>query len=292
MPLPELIIIGDRINPGFRSTKSLIDHEDIAGLQALAVRQVQAGAHYLDVTLGQRGSDDPLFLAEVIRALQDAVDVPLCFDYPDPASQETCLKAYDPAKAGGRKPLVNSLAETRMEMLGLLKIRPFETVIMASEFLDGGVAKPARRCEDVVGVARRLSDILIRDHGFATKEIFVDITINSLVSDTQGLTRMALDAIGRIRRDPALRGVHIMGGLTNIGNMLPPLEFDGVRLRHVVESAFLTVAVPLGFDTIMGTPWNPFAILPADNAVLQTFREVVELDGMDAIRRLRKLWAK
>ncbi|MBI2992808.1 MAG: dihydropteroate synthase [Gammaproteobacteria bacterium] len=289
--MPDLIIVGDRINPGFKSTNALIENEDIAGLQALAVRQVQAGAHYLDVTIGQRGSDDPQFLGEVIKALQDAVEVPLCFDYPNLAVQETCLKAYDPAKAGGRKPIVNSLAETRMEMLELLKIRPFEAVIMASEYLDGGVPKPARRCEDVAGVARRLSDVLIRDHGFAAREIFVDITINSLVSDTRGLTRMALDAIRQIRRDPALRGVHVIGGLTNIGNMLPPLEIDGVRLRHIMESAFLTVAIPLGFDTVMGTPWNPFVILPADDVVLQTFKEVTELTGMDAIRRLRKLWA-
>jgi len=292
VPIPELIIIGDRINPGFKSTKSLIDHEDIAGLQALAVRQARAGAHYLDVTIGQRGGEDPQFLTKVIKALQDAVQVPLCFDYPNLAIQETCLKAYDPAKARGRKPLVNSLAETRLEMLELIKVRPFEAVVMASEYLDGGVPKPARKCEDVVRVARRLSDILIRSHGFAAGEIFIDITINSLVSDTQGLTRMALDAIRRIRQDPALRGVHIMGGLTNIGNMLPPLEFDGVRLGRLMESAFLTAAVPLGFDTIMGTPWNPFAILPADNIVLQTFKEVTESTGLDAIRRLRKLWAK
>jgi len=79
--------------------------------------------------------------------------------------------------------------------------------------------------------------------------------------------------------------------LTNIGNMLPPLKFDGVSLRQTIENAFLTMAVPLGFDTIMGTPWNAFQILPPDNPVLKTFQEVIELTGLAAMRRLRKLWA-
>ena len=45
-------MIGDRINPGFKSTKALLDAEDLAGVQALAVKQVDAGASALDVTIG------------------------------------------------------------------------------------------------------------------------------------------------------------------------------------------------------------------------------------------------
>ncbi|MGO9846221.1 MAG: hypothetical protein ACLPKT_06360 [Methylocella sp.] len=103
---------------------------------------------------------------------------------------------------------------------------------------------------------------------------------------------MALDAIRAIGEDPELKGVHIMGGMTNIGNMLPPLKFDGVSLRQLAENAFLTLAVPLGFDTIMGTPWNDFRVLPDDNIVLQTLKDFTELKGLDAMRRLRKLWAR
>lgn len=292
MSIENLIIIGDRINPGFKSTKALIENEDIEGIQALAVKQVEAGAHYIDVTIGPRGYTDADFLTAVIKALQDAVDVPLCFDYPSAAAQEVCLKAYDAAKAKGQRPLVNSLAETRMEILDLLKICPFQVVIMASEYLQDGVAKPAKQTDEVLGVARRLSTQLVKNHGFALDDIFVDITINSLVSDTEGLTKMALEAIRKIGADADMRGIHIMGGLTNIGNMLPPLEYEGLRLRHAMENAFLTVAVPLGFDTILGTPWNKFRILPEDHEVLQTFKEVIDLRGLDAMRRLRQLWAK
>jgi cobalamin-dependent methionine synthase I len=291
MAIPGVSIIGDRINPGFKTTRALIEAEDIAGLQALAVRQVQAGAWCLDVTVGPRGYKDFHFLTEVIKALQAAVDVPLCFDYPSAAVQEACLKAYDSARAKGRKPIVNSLAETRQEMLDLVKICPFQVVLMASERLEDGSAKSNKLTSEVLGVARRMTAKLTKEHGFSRGDILVDVTIHSLISDLEGLTKMALEAIRGIGEDPELKGVHIMGGITNIGNMLPPLKFDGLPLRQLAENAFLTLAVPLGFDTIMGTPWNAFGMLPDDNVVLQTLKDFTELKGLSAMRRLRQLWA-
>ena len=187
---------------------------------------------------------------------------------------------------------MNSLAETRLEMLDLVKICPFQVVLMASERLEDGSAKSNKLTSEVLGVARRMAAKLTREYGFNRGDILVDVTIHSLISDLEGLTKMALDAIRAIGEDPELKGIHIMGGMTNIGNMLPPLKFDGVSLRQLAENAFLTLAVPLGFDTIMGTPWNDFRVLPDDNVVLQTLKDFTELKGLDSMRRLRKLWAR
>ena len=294
MAFDNLILIGDRINPqGFKSTARMIEEEDFAGLQALAVKQVEAGSGFIDVTVGPRAYDDPAFLQKVVVALQDVIDVPLCFDYPVKRIVESCLQVYDPARAGGSAPLVNSFAETRMEMFELFDTAPCKVVIMASEYLgENGQPKSSKQSSEVVSVARRLFNKLVNEHGLKHDDIFVDITINSLVSDTEGLTRMALTAIREIGSDPEMKGVHIIGGLTNIGNMLPKIEFDGMSLRHCMENAFLTRAVPLGFDTVLGTPWNDFRPLPEGHPVLTTFDEVIELKGLDAMRRLRQLWAK
>jgi len=291
MSIPNLAIIGDRINPGFKATRALIEQRDIKGIQDLAIRQVETGAIYLDVTIGPRGYEDHGLLTEIIQGIQEAVDTPLCFDYPDKKVQEACLKAYDPAKARGRAPLINSIAETRWEIMELRAICPFKVIMMASERLENGAAKPNKRCEDVHMTAKRSSERLVSEYGLKLTDIYIDVTVSTLISDTEGMVRMALDAIKMIGRDKDLSGIHIVGGLTNIGNMLPPVEFDGMKLRHVMESAFLTVAVPYGFDTVLGTPWNEFRILPEDHVVLQTFREVIDLKGLDAMRRLRKLWA-
>lgn len=294
MSFSNLMLIGDRINPqGFKSTARMIEADDIAGLQALAVRQVEAGSNFVDVTIGPRGYKDIDFLKKVIVALQEAVEVPLCIDYPVKHIVAECLKVYDIEKSSGMAPLVNSFAETRMEMFELFAISPCKVVVMASEYMDeNGKPRPAKQSHEVVDVARRLVNKLVREQGMLRDDIFVDITINSLVSDTEGRTKMALTAIRDIGQDPDMQGVHIVGGLTNIGNMVPKLDYDGMSLRLCLENAFLTRAVPLGFDTVLGTPWNDFRPLPEDHDILIAFDETIALSGLDAMRRLRKIWAE
>lgn len=294
MSFPNLIIVGDRINPqGFKNTAKMIAEEDIAGLQALAVKQVEAGSSYVDVTIGPRAYEDLKFLQKVVMALQEAVDVPLCIDYPVKHIVAACLEVYDRDKSGGKAPLINSFAETRMDMVELFDIMPCQVVLMTHEYLDeNGVPKGCKKAQDVVEVASRLVKTLTSEHGLKQDDIFVDVIINSMISDMEGLTKMALDAIKLIHKDPQMNNVHIIGGLTNIGNMVPKIEFDGMSLRHCIENAFLTRAVPLGFDTVLGTPWNEFTPLPEGHPVLVGFDEIIELKGLDAMRRLRKLWAK
>src|SRR5208337_1671523 len=103
MSIPGLTIIGDRINPGFRSTLTLYDNEDFEGLQRLAIRQADAGAAELDVNPADKALTSPGFLEELVRRIQAVVDLPLCLDSPDPAVLEVALGAYDPDKACGRK---------------------------------------------------------------------------------------------------------------------------------------------------------------------------------------------
>ena len=291
-PARGLRIIGDRINPGFKSTKALLEAGDMAGMQALAVRQVESGAYALDFTVGPRAKEDPKFLVEVIRAVQAAVKVPLCFDYPEAATQEICLKAYDPAKAGGAKPIINSMAETRWNMVELLKIQPCQIMLMASERLEDGIGKPNKSSAEIAGSAKRAALRLVRENGLALDDIIVDVSISALISDTAGMNRSALDAIAAIGADPELKGIHVSGGITNIGQLLPPKAADGSDLKRQLECAFVTVAMPLGFDTVLGTPWHGFHTLPEDNYVLGVFREVLKASGTDVLRQVRKLYRK
>lgn len=283
-------VIGDRINPGFKATGALVEASDLAGLQALAVKQVEAGAVALDFTLGARGKRDPGFLVKAIRAVQDAVDVPLCFDYPDAAVQETCLKAYDPEKARGAKPIINSLAETRWGMTALLDSRPCRVMVMASERLEDSMGRPNKTAAEIASTGKRCALRLMRSHGLAPGDIIVDISVSALAADTAGLNRAALEAIGQLGSDPELKGIHISGGLTNIGQQLPPKAADGSDLKRQLERAFVTVAAPLGFDTVLGTPWHSFEPLPEDNPVLVQFRHILTLNGTDVMRAVRKLY--
>ncbi len=284
-------IIGERINPGFKSTKALFDNEDLPGIQALAVRQAESGASYLNVNVGSRAMTEPEFMARVIRAIQEVVSLPLSFDFPAKNVQEICLKSYDKAKAGGAVPIVNSITEHRWDLMELYKdYGPFKVVMMASERVEDGVAKNNRDAEEIYSTARRCALRLVHDYGMKLDDIFVDMSVSAIIADTTGLNRGTLDAVKMIGEDPALKGIHMMGGLSNIGQQLPPKAADGSDLKHKLECAFLTIASPLGFDTVLGTPWRGYHPLPEDDYVLTAYRNFLEAKGSNALRAVRKLY--
>jgi cobalamin-dependent methionine synthase I len=291
MSIPSLKIIGERINPGFASSKALLEAEDIPGLQKLALDQARKGANYLTINVGDKATQNPGFLAELIRAVQAVANVPLAFDYPSAAVQELCLKTYNAALAGGHKPIVNSISELRMEMLDLLRICPLRLAVMASERIENGLEAPNNTPEEIHDTARRMvRRILSAGRGMTPDDILIDVSLFPLASDIEGRTRRSLEAIRLIGADPDLAGVHQLVGLSNLGILLPKTALDGSRLSTSLESAFLTQAMPLGLDTILGTPGREYQILPEDNFVLRGFRETIAADGFESLLCLRKLY--
>lgn len=283
-------IIGERINPGFKSTRALFDNEDIPGIQALAVKQADAGTTYLNVNIGARALTDPGFMVKVVKAIQDVVDVPLSFDFPSLAVQKVCMEAYDLGKSKGRLPIVNSITEHRWDLMDLARDYKFKVILMASERVENGVAKGNKTADEIYSTARRCALRLASDYGMEMDDIFLDMSVSAIIADTEALNRNTLDAIIKVGADPDLKGIHMMGGLSNIGQQLPPKAVDGSDLKHSLECAFLTIAVPHGFDTILGTPWRGYHPLPEDNYVLTAYRNFLEQTGSNALRAVRKFY--
>jgi len=290
MPIADLTIIGERINPGFRSTEALFEKEDISAIQALAVRQANCGARFLNVNAGTKALNNPQFMVEVVRAVQAVVDIPLSLDCPDFDVLKAVLEAYEPAKARDEKPIINSISESRWHLADLLKIRPCRAILMASEQVRDGRMLPNRNGAEVHEAARRMALRLAGEYSARNEDLFVDVSIATLAADTEGLIQMALDGTRLVRQDPALVGIHIMGGLSNLPQHLPEKAVDGSDLRLQLECAFLTVAMPLGFDTILGTPWRAYQLLPPDNFVLREFRRIVALRDSDALMAMVALY--
>jgi len=287
----DIRIIGERINPGFKSTKRLFDESDLPGIQALAVKQAEAGAAFLNVNIGARALTDTGFMAEVIRAIQEVVTVPLSFDFPSKAVQQVCLSAYDRARAGGAMPIVNSITEHRWDLMDLYATQgPFKVILMASERVEDGVAKGNKTADEVYQTARRGALRLKSEYGMSLDDVFVDMSVSAIIADTTGLNRATLDAVKLIGADPELKGIHMMGGLSNIGQQMPPKAVDGSDLKHALECAFLTLAVPHGFDTVLGTPWRHYAPLAEDSYVLGAYRNFLEQSGSNALRAVRKFY--
>jgi len=285
-----LLVIGERINPGFKSSAALFDNSDIDGIQALAIKQAEAGAGYININIGMRALTDLPFMVDMIKAIQECVDIPLSFDSPDFEVQEVCLNTYDQGKAGGQKPIVNSISEHREDMFEALRVRPTKVIVMASERMDDGIGKPNKEAGQVHSVARRITDRLVSDYDMAVEDVIVDLSITTLAVNNEGLIKMALDGAKMIQEDKNLRGIHMMGGISNVGMLLPKKRLGDLTLQHGIERSFLTVARPRGFDTVLGTPWHCYEPLPEDNFILQKFLEIIELKGTRALKAVRDLY--
>jgi cobalamin-dependent methionine synthase I len=292
MPFPGLTVIGERINPGFASSKKLLDARDLAGIAELARSQVAKGAPLLNVNAGTAGENDPAFVGELVRTIQSAVQVPLSIDSPAPARQEAGQAAYDPAKAGGRPPILNSVAETRWELFELRRRHRAQVLFMASERMDNGQATPNRTVDEVVDTALRLvSRGRSEQPDLQLTDCILDVSVGPMATDTEQLLRTAVESIRRIGSDPRLKGVRMSVGLSNIGIMLPKRTIDGMPIGLAFETAFLTRCVPLGLDMSLATAGRDYRVLPEGHPALVAFDEFINAeDGFEGLAGLKTFY--
>jgi cobalamin-dependent methionine synthase I len=292
MSFPGLTIIGERLNPGFASSKKLLEAHDIPGLQQLAKTQIAKGAPLLNVNAGTDGEKDPTFLCELIRAVQEAVPVQLSLDSPDPQVQAKALAAYDPAKAGGKPPIMNSVAETRWGMLELRRASRAQVLLMVSERVQDGQATPNRSPDEIHDTARRLVRRCLVEHpDMTTRDLIIDVSVAPMASDTEHLLRTAVESIRRLGADPDLKGCHMSVGLSNIGIMLPKKQIDGMPLGLALESAFLSTCVPLGLDMSLATAGRDYRVLTPDHPAMVAFNEFIAAeDGFEALGGLKRFY--
>jgi len=289
MAIKNLRIIGEMINDSISKVSKLFEEEDLPGIIEMAKAQERMGATYIDVNIGQR---EPGLMGRLVKDLQDHVTVPLSIDSPDPEIIRAGLEAYDPRRAQGKHPLVNSIAETRSEMFDLSAVQPFKVILIGSERKEGGRAEKNRTGEDVLNTAKRLAEMARKAPSrMSNNDLIIDPGIAPIGADTEGVTKMVLDGIRLISQDPDLKGVHFSVGLSNFSAMLPAKKSDGTPIKVALENAFLTLAVPLGLDHIIGNVTKEYRLLDANNPAYQALVEAIELGGLEAIMRIRQFYS-
>jgi len=287
MPIPGLTIIGESINDSVPSTKKLFEANDLNGLKELAKSQAEGGAAYIDVNVGARSGE---FLADMIRQVQGVTTKPISVDTPDPAMAELGLKAYNPAQAGGALPLLNSISALRPEMFDLQRIQPFCPVLLVSERNEGGRGQPNHTADEVYQTARQLVALANRK-GIPNDRCILDPAIAPISSDSEGHLHRIIGAMKLIHADPALKGVHMSVGLSNFTVGLPPKRADGSPTKGPLESAFLTLGMPLGLDFIIGSTKRKYEVLAADHPAVACLNDCLNREGFEVIMRVQEFYA-
>ena len=289
MPLSGLTIIGETINDSVPSTKKLFDAGDIDGILELARSQDEKGAAYIDVNVGPRSAE---FMAEMVRKIQAVTAKPLSIDTPDPEITRAGLQAYDLARAGGKKPILNSVSALRAGMFDLYSLQPFRPILLVSENVIDGRSKPCHSAQETFEAAQQLvRTFLDRCPGATNDDCIIDPGIAPLGSDSEGNIHRLIGALELIHQDRSFAGCHASVGLSNFTVMLPSKRSDGSPVKGALESAFLTKAMPLGLDMVIGSVKRNYERLAPDHPAMLCLEECLKLKGFDVPMRVREFYS-
>jgi cobalamin-dependent methionine synthase I len=289
MPLAGLTIIGESINDSVPSTKKLFDAGDIDRLLELARSQDAGGAAYIDVNVGAR---TPEFMADLVKKIQAVTTKPLSIDTPDMEIAQAGLAAYDPQRAGGNKPVLNSISALRVAMFDLYKVQPFKAILLASEQVVDGQRRACHTAEETTAAATLLvKSFLDRVPGATTDDCIIDPGIAPLGSDSEGNIHRLFAALRLMRADALFNGAHRSVGLSNFTVMLPPKRADGTPVKNPLENAFLTLAMPLGLDMVIGSVKRKYERLAPDHPAMVCLEDCLKVKGFDVLMRVREFYA-
>ncbi|MBU2489666.1 MAG: dihydropteroate synthase [Proteobacteria bacterium] len=230
-------IVGERLNTSRKPVKEAVRQRDAAFVAQEARRQVDAGAHWIEVNAGTFGEDEQEHLFWLMDVVAKAVDAPMAVDSASPATIAQALERSD------RTVMVNSIS---------LETNRFEPVLTAVEgknchlvalcMNDAGMPRDA---EEVVDRAVRLVEG-IESTGIPRDRIHVDPLIQPVATDaSKGV--MAMDSIRGIHQ--RLPGVNTLCGLSNISFGMPQRKAINRCFLALLLSAGLTGAILDPLDT-------------------------------------------
>lgn len=248
-----MLIVGERINSSRKTIAAAMSAGDRAFIQQEARIQAEAGAHYIDVNAGAFLGEETEKLKWTIEAVQEATDLPLCIDSPDPE----VIRALLPLVKA--RPMINSITLEPARLEGILPfVAQYDAKVIGLCQSEDSIGHTE---QEKVELAGRLVE-QVRAAGIPIENLYIDPLVSPLGADAASATA-TLDAIGRIMTE--FPGVHTTCGLTNVSHGLP--------LRKLVNRTFLVACVLRGLDS---------AILdPTDRQLYGALRAAVMVAGRD-----------
>lgn len=203
------VIIGERINPTGRSwlTEQLTEG-NLEVLADEAVKQLEDGAHVLDVNVGAASVNEVEILPRAIEIVQGAVGVPLCIDTADNDALEAALEVYQ------GKPLINSVNGEEKNLKRVLPlVAEYEAAVIGLTMDDDGIPKdPQKRLEIAKKIVERAESM-----GIPREDILIDCLALTVSAEPDAAV-ITLNAIDLVREE---LGVNQALGHSNVSFGLP-----------------------------------------------------------------------
>jgi len=239
-----VVMIGERINPtGRKKLLQALQDGNLDVVRQDATAQVKAGASILDVNAGVPGADDVALMKQIMDAVREVTDVPLCIDSPNPAVLSAALGRYE------GKALVNSVNGEEKSLTNILPlVADHKAAVIGLAMDDEGIPMTAeQRLRNAFKIVERAAQL-----GIPANDVIIDPLVMAVGADTQA-AMVTLSATRMIVKE---LGVNITMGASNVSHGLPD--------RRVLNGTFMALAIACGLSCPITNP----LILPVREAIL------------------------
>ena len=262
------VIIGERINPtGRKKLLSELKEGKLAIVKNDAVAQVEAGAKIIDVNAGVPGADEEALLKDMIYAVMDVTDMPLCIDTADNKALETALSIYE------GKALINSINGEEERLASVLPlVKEYDAAVIALCMDDDGIPPTAEARFKVAAKMIEEAGKL----GISADRLVIDPLALTMGSD-HNAGRIAIDTIKMVVEE---FGVNITMGASNISFGMPD--------RPAINATFLAMAILAGLTCPITNPLEEEIILAVQAADLVMGKDEFGMNWIKSYRSRTK----
>ena len=236
-----MYIIGENIHIISEKVKLALAEKNAKFFQELAVKQVEAGAHALDINLGPRKKDWEEVFPWIVQTVEAVVDVPLSFDSTNIFGIEAGLLNVTKAQ-----PIINSTSAEpeRLEKVPLLA-KKYNTKLIALTMGSSGIPIAS---DERVNIALETLIPRMMEIDFPMENLIIDPLVLT-VSGCQQYCPHLLEAVRTLQFawDPPIA---ISTGLSNVSNAVPN---EG---RALINRVYLAMLMGVGLKMMIANPMD------------------------------------
>lgn len=227
-----MLLIGERINGMFKDIREAILNKDPSPIYDWAIKQQEAGAHYLDINTGPtvEAKDQPKVMEWMVNICNEASILPCCIDSTNPEAIEAGCKANQHGKV-----MINSTHADQWKMdLYLPMAAKYNASIIGLSMNEKGVPKSA---EDRTALAMEI--VVNADmHGVPMEDLYIDpLMLPANVAQEHGPE--VLEALRQIKI--LAPGIKTTLGLSN--------SSQRCANRYLINRTFLIMCMACGLDS-------------------------------------------
>lgn len=233
-----MIIIGEKINGAISSVKEAIAVRNAEMIQARAIAQDKAGAHFIDCAPSTAPELEYDAMVWLIHQIQEVTDKPICIDSPNARLLARIIEEGHLKKPG----MVNSVNEEgdKCEILfPLIAGTEWEVVGLACD-QEGIPSDPGKKIE----IAKRIIDKAVKYRVDLTK-LHIDPCVMALATMPTAMTDF----------ETCIRGIHAYAPSVKVTGAISNISFE-MPARKYINANCMAYAVAAGLDSAIMDPCN------------------------------------